>query len=50
MLLEVITDEPNMPYVMSDLSRRRSEILVYFTRGQSRVSIIHINAIVGVLR
>lgn len=40
MKLEVITDEKNMSYVMSDLSRRRAEILDYLTRGESRVSIL----------
>ncbi|XP_065207063.1 ribosome-releasing factor 2, mitochondrial [Planococcus citri] len=35
--LEVITDEKNMPLVMSDLSRKRSDILDFTTRGQSRI-------------
>lgn len=42
MNLEVITDEKNMPYVMSDLSRKRAEILDFSTRGQSRVSFLNL--------
>ena len=38
--LEVMTDETNMSYVMSDLSRKRADILEFTTRGQSRVSFL----------
>lgn len=38
MKLEVITDEENIGYVLTDLSRKGSEITEYLTHEKNRVS------------